>query len=701
MPMSITIKPTSLSCYLFLLFLVIGPSVSAQPIDTPWWKERPLRIYHPNMRELEAEDLDVRQFVEDCRDLHAEAIVFSVGGPYAFYNTEVPFHKKSPNMGDRDLLEEVIREAHKVNIRVIARLDFSVANLGVFEQHPEWFYLDPQGNPDEKRSSTEEKFLRTNLLEGYRNEDFAFPVLKEICSGYEVDGIHLNAPGFRATQFSSETMKKFGIPEDPEEQKLWREERLAKQMMEYREIILSHIPEALFMAEINSPENPGWGESRSFNHELLAGSYTNLLSTAGEPSEVDLYRLRWWSALAADWSHASKSKESGLPLINLKVGHQMGKLSLKPISDYKLNCYQAFAHNAGIKAPSYGLMRNMPDPRTASMIAEPFKFIERCEPLLTGAEKIAPVALVWPGMEAEGIKPASFRIEMLGIYRALVSEHALFEIILAHRLQNDLSDKHHTVIVPSVSLLNPGNTEALQTFVESGGHLILFDALPDKPWPVAWSKFLGVEQTGKPYACAYAVSGENSNSGLPASIMLSLDLRQVNQPVDAKVWYYNSLSPGGGNWVPEVFPLLEKDQKPVLFSIGRGKGKVSYFAGAFGTMMWGNDLPDYSDILEQLIIEQSNGKKILETDAPPTVNITAYRTGSKTVIHLVNGTGKIPLDNPVPVGPIQIKLIETSSSRGQWFAPGMETKKLDISIHQGTLKVSIEKLYDYGIVVLE
>jgi hypothetical protein len=688
--------------YPILLLLVMMPGISAQSDDAPWWKEHPLRVYHPNMRELEAEDFNVEEFIADCKALHAEAIVFSVGGPYAFYKTEVPYHIKSPHMGDRDLLKEVIKEAKQANIRVIARLDFSIANQDLIRERPEWFFFDQDGIPSEKRSATDVRFFRTDLLEGYRNEAFAFPVLKEVCSGYEVEGVHLNAPGFRSTSFKKEAIEKFGIPEDPAAQKRWREKRLASQMKDYRRIIHSYNPDALFMAEINSPENPGWGEGRSFNHELLAGSYTNLLSTAGEPADDELHKLRWWSALSADWSHASKSEHSGLPLINLKVGFQKGKLSLKPINDYKLNCYQAFSHNAGIKAPSYGLMGNMPDPRTASMIAEPFRFMERCEAFMTGSEKIAPIALVWPGENAEGLNAASYRNEMLGLYRSLVNEHALFEIILAHRLNEDLTDRHHTVILPSLNILEKEQTEILQEFVGSGGHLILFDAFPDQALPVEWTEFLGLKQTGEPFSCAYAVSGKPGPSALPAAIMLNLDLRPVNLPDGAEILYYNSPT-SGGSWVPEVFSMLEKGEVPVLFALDKGLGRVSYFTGALGTLMWNIDMPDYADILAHLIFSESKSWRIIETNAPATVAITAYRNGPNTVIHLVNGTGTIPLDKPIPVGPIQIILNNKAASGCRWFAPGAIEEELDIQSIQenGALGITIQKLHDYGMVVVE
>ena len=212
-------------CHVLILMLIL-PALAAQSDNAVWWKDRPLRIYHPNMRELEVEDFDVDRFIKDCKDLHAEAIVFSTGGPYAFYDTKVPHHLRSPHMGDRDLLREVIEEAKLANIRVIARLDFSITNQDVFDEREEWFFFDQSGIPVEKKAANGERFYRTRLLEGYRNEEVAFKVLHEVFSNYELDGVHLNSPGFQVKQFTEETMEKHGIPKDPEKQKQWRKNAL-------------------------------------------------------------------------------------------------------------------------------------------------------------------------------------------------------------------------------------------------------------------------------------------------------------------------------------------------------------------------------------------------------------------------------------------------------------------------------------------
>jgi len=678
-----------LNCSLFFALVFC-----AEAGGSAWWKERPLRIYHPNMREAEADNFDVKRFIADCKSLHAEAIVFSTGGIYAFYQTQIPHQVKSPRMKNRDLLKEVVEEARANGIKVIARFDFSKARLDLFDSHPEWFYPAKDGKPRKARDD----LYRTTMLGGYQNEEFAIPVLREVLSRYDVDGFHLNAPGFWGAVFDEATIRRYSIPTAGEAQRRWRQERLADQMKKYRRIIQQGNPDALFMAEINSPESPGWGTSRGFNHELLAEGYTNLLSTSGKPGDEDFYRLRWWAALTADWSHASKSETSGLPLVNLKVGYHKGKLSLKPVAEYAFYCYQAIAHNAGIKAPTYGLPCNMPDPRTLSMIAEPFQFMERFEPYLTSAEPIAPVALIWPaGVDGD---EGGWRDEMLGLYRAMVSRHILFEIVLPHRIGKDLARRYQTIILPSATVLDDSRIASLIAFVKTGGRLVLTDAVGDKPMPAAFTRFLGGQWPAKFTKIAYAVSHPSSQSQLPGPVMLSGRIRHVVAPKNSRVWYYSSPTPGGSH-VPELFPVIEKGDLAVLYSTKIEKGEVVYFAGGLGTMMWKNDLADYSTILEKMIYPDSSELRPLTTDAPSTVNVTAFRIKSGITIHLVNGTGKTPLDRVVPVGPIRIRLHGTTAKRVKLYTPGGKSVLAESHSRPGYTEVIIPKLKAYCLVVEE
>src|SRR5690242_14672835 len=110
-------------------FLLTGAAVSAPalPADSAAWCAKPVRLFHPNMRDADVRGLDVRRFIERCAELNAGGVVVSAGGIYAFYPSRVRYHHVSAFLEGRDFLEEAVRHGHAAGLRIIARVDFSKA----------------------------------------------------------------------------------------------------------------------------------------------------------------------------------------------------------------------------------------------------------------------------------------------------------------------------------------------------------------------------------------------------------------------------------------------------------------------------------------------------------------------------------------------------------------------------------------------
>ena len=84
-----------------------GTAAAAEP-----WHRRLRRIGQVNFNERDPVELDVRQWADYWASLKIDAVLVSVTGITAFYPTDVPFHRRSPYLGDRDLFQgecEVLR----------------------------------------------------------------------------------------------------------------------------------------------------------------------------------------------------------------------------------------------------------------------------------------------------------------------------------------------------------------------------------------------------------------------------------------------------------------------------------------------------------------------------------------------------------------------------------------------------------------
>ena len=113
-----------------------------------WW-ERPFRVFQTNIRELDA-GLDVEAVADDVVGFGANAWLLNAAGIVSFYPSKLAYQHPSPWLADRpsgDLIADAVEAAHRRDVRVIARCDFSKLHQDVYEAHPDWFYVSPAGVP--------------------------------------------------------------------------------------------------------------------------------------------------------------------------------------------------------------------------------------------------------------------------------------------------------------------------------------------------------------------------------------------------------------------------------------------------------------------------------------------------------------------------------------------------------------------------
>src|SRR5689334_3945026 len=115
-------------------------------VDRKEWWQRPLRVIQPNLQVRDTRLIDPEQLAEQMKSMGANTIVFNVGGIYAWYPTQVPFHTVNEHLpATFDLLQAVIAECHKRDIRFVARFDFSKTEDSAYLSHPEWFARQASG----------------------------------------------------------------------------------------------------------------------------------------------------------------------------------------------------------------------------------------------------------------------------------------------------------------------------------------------------------------------------------------------------------------------------------------------------------------------------------------------------------------------------------------------------------------------------
>ncbi len=687
-----------------------------------WWQDRPLRIYHPNTREEEMGDLDVRRFVEDSLAINAEAVVFSSGGIFAFYPSEVPYHYISPVIGDRDLLQEVVQGAHARGLKVIARVDFSKARDDVYAEHPEWFMRDAEAKADVRPKS----MLRSTCPVGaYQNEAFAHKVLREISGRYGVDGFHLNAGGFHSFSCHCDACRtSFGdlIPEEPKKDPekwyrflKWRAEAFARQMTGFYQVISENNPEGFFMAELPGPERIEWGGHGGYHLPAVRDSFSQLLRTTGGMRAAR--SSRWWPALTSDQVRALQRK----PIVNIKFNMRDMNLTqaIMPPAEFTFNAFQAIAHGAGLKLCTFGLPENLLDRRPLPTIAQVFGVMRRQREVLDSAQLLTETALVWPeralikSFALESSTLGSLRDELVGLYTAMKSRHMLFSILYDEQLSEESLKGFRCAVLPTAVWLEEGEAEVLADFVRRGGRLVLLDspaAFPDvevKPMPSALSDISGIRFSNEINRVNYALFADafGPSGARPetlrnlGAIALTQSYRRIEAGSEVQVWMRGVQSDDPAS--PEQLGMLEATGDPILVRTEVGEGSILYFAGGLGKMFADLGHADYAALLSAMTQAGAKTASALLTDAPSCVDVTLARWSRGVAVHLVNGAGPAPLDGTASLGPIELDLEWKGGAKVTLRTPEDKTQKLAFKNRGARIIVSVPILNAYALVVVE
>ncbi len=696
-------------------------SYGQQKADNPWYADKLLRIYHPNMRNWEVTGFDVEKFVEDCASVNAEAIVVNAGGIYAYYPSKIEHHKSNPLLGGRDLFGEICKEAKKKDLKIIARLDFAGAATELSIRYPEWFHMNKDGSFKSHRGS--ESRFGTTPTGGYQNEDFAHKVLQELIDKYEVAGIHLNGPGFEGISYDSVSMDKFGSllqgdlysnPGMAYEFNAWRQGVVEEMILDYKKILHDKNENILLMAEIAGAESPGWAYRKGFDNYRLSHAFTNLLLTTGRMSE-DLYKFRHWISLSADMAHAAMPDFP--PIINLKVPTYRYTDFQKPVEEYKFYCYQAIAHNAGLKLPTYGMLQTQQDTRSKELLSSIFTYMKNREEFAVHPEKINQAALVYPKMGIEDIMMMGeeanmgLRNEFLGLYRAMTGKHIQFDVLYDHILTEYELKKYNVIVIPSIVYFNARQIKAIHHFMENGGRLVMLDnSYSDTGFieiPELFQSLTGVNWTTFNGTGNYAIPSVDSYSdrdiiqgplGL-ATTESSLNYRLTKPSKECNVWL-NACLENVYKGTPEDIGKIERGENAVLWSKQIGEGDLVYFGNGLGEMMYRYDHPDYTEVLHKMIFHKAEYTPLLVTNAPSTVEVTMHKIEKGYLIQFINGTGKTPLDQIIPLTDLSVTISKPFHSKVMVYQPGKEGYAILGNEKQGETTFTIKQLEGFAEIVI-
>ncbi len=243
--------------------------------------------------------------------------------------------------------------------------------------------------------------------------------------------------------------------------------------------------------------------------------------------------------------------------------------------------------------------------------------------------------------------------EFLGICKALLEEHVLFDIVTP--LQLDRLSRYKVIVLPNTACLSAREVQALRQFVASGGGLVgSYQVSAGNEWnepygQPALADVFGIHVLGdtSPYTDSYfrVAAGQHPVAqGLyrvrPVTCARPQLLVEAQANAEAFAYVvYPYVEPSPDHYVSiHNNPPGVETGRPAIVANSYGQGRAVYFASQIGAMYATSSYWEAKQLVTNAVHWAAGQAAEVEVDAPLCIEVTAWDQPEthRRVIHLVN-----------------------------------------------------------------
>jgi len=601
----------------------------------PWWRGRAIRWLQTNLREPDAA-LDPKKYVQELLAHDVNTALVNAGGITAYYPTDIEFAHVSEYMpAGQDTFGEILAEAHKHDIRIVSRWDFSKARKEVYDAHPDWFFTKADGSPAIYNG------LYQVCINGGWIQEKALEILAEALAKYEVDGCFFNN-FLNPTKDYAGTYLGICNCSNCERlylQKYGRELPLAPDT-DYR----------IFMREcgrVFSEKIIGLMRARRPEAALVGGTPSITDIVYGESSTGIDRPLPLWPYAASDnvnkWRNSYPQAE--VMCQSMQFLDFAWRFSSVPRAEIASRIWQSVA-NGGFAAMSLnGTLGDLKNRSGVSAAAPIYRWLKEHEMYYFDQKNEARVGLLATqqgGQSGAGFEGSTNAYR--GMFKLLSEIHIPFAAMTHSQWigERDLDLVITTGPIP----------KALEGFIKRGGNVLIASS-----WEPEFEIAPIVRRWQNPDGAYFQIHDKTLfNSLIDVDVaMLHGDYLELDAGGPAAL----SFVPPSLYAPPEFVGLGWQDSgKPGLVAREIGLGRVMWLPWDAAGLYYRHGMESHRGILTSLIDKLIPGGRDLVTDAHPSVAMSLMRQGSRQLLHLNNLSGhtNTAYFDPIPFADIEIRI---------------------------------------------
>jgi hypothetical protein len=280
----------------------------------------------------------------------------------------------------------------------------------------------------------------------------------------------------------------------------------------------------------------------------------------------------------------------------------------------------------------------------------------RCrEPFCRGAKPLTNVAVLHSATSLEARSSVGYShgsmvnalVPFRGVARVLLEGHVPFQFVGEWAVPTD-PDPFDLLVLPEQAALGDTTVAAITRFVEAGGRLLAIgdtatlDAHGRPRGSAALDALLGVRTLGPaPHPCAYGRFRDDA--GCPRAGLLLLEGPWTRVEATTAQVLADLVEPCHGATPEEDYQKLGVGLPPPGRAVigaavtmrDAGRGGAAYVAGPVCSQHAAKTQLEWRDVIVWLV-RRMLPRQLIETDAPPTVEVALTRQGRRILCHVVN-----------------------------------------------------------------
>ena len=710
----------------------------------PWFR-RTLRWGQTNLTEIDPQRIDLAWWRAHWKRTAVQGVVVNAGGITAYYPTEVPFHRRSPFLGDRDLFGEITAAAHEDGLAVFARMDSNRADEAFFRAHPDWFAHDAEGKP----------YRVTDLYQACVNspyyDEYMPAILREIATRYRPEGFtdnNWNGPMRHQPCFCVHCERKFkartgtGVPRRAD----WNDPR-------YRDWIMWNYERRLEIWDAFNRVTREAGGRDCIWVGMMAGSQNWQARVFRDDREV--FRRAEMVMLDDQRRHDNEGFQH-----NGEIGKRIRsaggwdkvvpesmamyhltehnfRLAAKPVPEVRMWAVEGFA--GGVQ-PWWHVVGSVQEDRRMLETAVPlWQWHRDHEQFLVERRPVATVGLLWSqrNMDFFGRDEGAVQVDepWNGFTQALVRGRIPYVPVHLDDIEREVAELGlKLLILPNLAAMSDAQVAALRRFVAAGGSLLATglsslcnewgDARPDfaladlfgahVPPNHGWCDEAKRTKWAKDWTQTYLRLAPESSGGRH-------EILRVFAGTDILAFggVLETLNVEAGAVVPLTFvpavPVMPVEsvwmREPktgipglVLNENSRG-GRVAYLPADIDRRFARDNLPDHGDLLANLVRWTVRDDLPVRVEGPGLIDCHLYRQPGRLVLHLVNltsaGTWRTPVHELIAVGPLRVTVKLPPGSSGASVRSLVSGTALALGAGPEGIYFEVPALRDHEVLVIQ